>query len=98
MEFAERYLAACRGTEDEERAQKRVTFLRQRYGSAAAPTSPAVPVPVASSEQTPLNTMINASAVPGQPEKAKPPGLAIGLLAGGGALELGVSAVWPGRG
>jgi hypothetical protein len=90
LEFAERFGTACRGTEDEERAQKRVTFLRQRYGNAVQPTSPLVPAPVvASSEQAPPNTTSNASAVPSQPEKAKPPGLAIGLPAGGGALALG---------
>ncbi len=90
LEFAERYLAACRGTEDEERAQKRVTFLRQRYSNAGLPTSPSVPVPVAPpAEQTPQNAANGTTAVASQPEKAKPPGLAIGLLAGGGALALG---------
>lgn len=91
LEFAERYLLACRGTEDEERAQKRVTFLRQRYGSAVSPPSPSVPAPVvAPTEQTPQdNAATGATAVVRQPERARPPGLAIGLLAGGGALALG---------
>lgn len=90
LEFAERYLAACRGTEDEERAQKRVTFLRQRYSNAGLPTSPAVPVPVDTpTAQTPQNAVNGATVVAGQPEKAKPPGIAVGLLAGGGALALG---------
>ena len=90
LEFAERYLAACRGTEDEERAQKRVTFLRQRYSNAGLPTSPAVPVPVDTpAAQTPQNAVNGATVVAGQPEKAKPPGIAVGLLAGGGALSLG---------
>ena len=48
------------------------------------------PVPVATpTEQTPQNTTNRATVVGGQPEKAKPPGFAIGLLAGGGALALG---------
>ena len=47
-------------------------------------------MPVATpTEQTPQNTANRAAVVGGQPEKAKPPGLAIGLLAGGGALALG---------
>lgn len=36
LEYAERYLSACRGTEDEERAAKRVAFLKERYGGGAA--------------------------------------------------------------
>ena len=40
-------------------------------------------------EQTPQNAANGTTAVASQPEKAKPPGLAIGLLAGGGALALG---------
>ena len=37
LAYAERYLSASRGTEDEERAEKRVAFLKERYGGGAAP-------------------------------------------------------------
>ena len=49
LEYAERYWVACRGTEDEERAAKRVAFLKSKYGSlvsGAASTGQAAPVPV----------------------------------------------------
>ncbi len=36
LDYAERYLAACRGTEDEERAAKRVVFLKAKYGDPAS--------------------------------------------------------------
>ncbi len=36
LDYAERYLSASRGTEDEERAAKRVAFLKERYGGGAA--------------------------------------------------------------
>jgi len=88
LDYAERYLTACRGTEDEERAAKRIAFLKQRYpasGSASSASVAAAPL------VTPLaqNAASSATAAPRAAGKAKPPGLAIGLLAGGGALTLG---------
>jgi hypothetical protein len=77
---AARYLAACRGTEDEERATKRVAFLRQRYGGGATPAAEPV--------RTVQNAASGATAAPSSAGRAKPPGLAIGLLTGGGALAL----------
>ena len=84
LDYAERYLTACRGTEDEERAAKRVAFLKQRYpgGSASAPPVVAVPVGTIPAH----NVASEATAAPIAAEKPKPPGLAIGLLTGGGAL------------
>jgi hypothetical protein len=76
LEYAERYLSACRGTEDEERAAKRVAFLKERYGGVAA-------APAAEPVRTVQNAASGATAAPSSEGKAKPPGLAIGLLAGG---------------
>ncbi len=91
LEYAERYLVACRGTDDEERAAKRVAFLKAKYGQSASATAstvqPAVEVPVAT--PTTQNAASAATAVPSSEGKAKPSALAIGLLAGGGALALG---------
>ncbi len=87
LDYAERYLAACRGSEDEERATKRVAFLKAKYGdpaNGAASTGQAVPVLTATAQ----NASSAATAVPSS-EGKKPPALAIGLLAGGGALALG---------
>ncbi len=91
LEYAERYLVACRGTEDEERATKRVAFLKAKYGepaSGAASTVQAAPVPLATQPPT-QSAASAATAAPSSEGKAKPPTLAIGLLAGGGALALG---------
>ncbi len=90
LEYAERYLVACRGTDDEERAAKRVAFLKAKYGQSASGTASTVqsaPVPVVT--QTTQNAASAATAVPSSEGKAKPPAVAIGLLAGGGALALG---------
>ena len=90
LDYAERYLVACRGTQDEERAAKRVVFLKAKYGDPAngtASTVQAVPVPVGI--PTTQNAASAATAVPSTAGKAKPPAVAIGLLAGGGALALG---------
>ena len=90
LDYAERYLVACRGTEDEERATKRVAFLKAKYGdpaNGAASMGQAVPVPVVTA--TAQNAASEATAAPSTEVKAKPPALAIGLLAGGGALALG---------
>ncbi len=83
LDYAERYLSASRGTEDEERAEKRVAFLKERYGRGAAPAVE----PVAA--QTAQTAASSPKMDVGAAERAKPPGLAIGLLAGGGALALG---------
>ncbi len=90
LDYAERYLVACRGTQDEERATKRVAFLKAKYGqsaSGAASTVQAAPVPLATA--TAQSAASAATAAPSSEGKAKPPALAIGLLAGGGALALG---------
>ena len=90
LDYAERYLAACRGSEDEERATKRVAFLKAKYGESASGTASTVqsaPVPVGI--PTTQNAASAATAVPISEGKAKPPAVAIGLLAGGGALALG---------
>ena len=97
LEYAERYLVACRGTDDEERAAKRVAFLKSKYGSlasGAASTGQAAPVPVAS--PTTPSTVIGATAAPSAVStssraegRAKVPALAIGLITGGGVLALG---------
>ncbi len=90
LEYAERYLVACRGTQDEERAAKRVAFLKAKYrqsASGAASTVQAAPVPLVT--PTTQSAASEATAAPSTAGKAKPPALAIGLLAGGGALALG---------
>jgi len=90
LEYAERYLVACQGTEDEERATKRVAFLKAKYrqsASGAASTVQAAPVPLVT--PTTQSAASEATAAPSTEGKAKPPALAIGLLAGGGALALG---------
>jgi len=90
LEYAERYLVACRGTQDEERAAKRVVFLKAKYGdpaNGAASTGQAIPVPVVTA--TAQSAASAATAAPSSEGRAKPPALAIGLLAGGGALALG---------
>ena len=90
LDYAERYLVACRGTEDEERATKRVAFLKAKYGQSASGTASTVqtaPVPVVT--PTTQSAASEATAAPSSEGRAKPPALAIGLLAGGGALALG---------
>ena len=83
LDYAERYLSASRGTEDEERAAKRVAFLKERYGGGAA--APAAEPVAAQTAQTAASSPRMDVGAAG---RAKPPGLAIGLLAGGGALAL----------
>jgi len=88
LDYAERYLTACRGTEDEEGAAKRVAFLKQRYpASGSASPAPVVAAPLVTPPAQ--NTTSSATVVPIAAGKAKPPALSIGLLAGGGALALG---------
>ena len=90
LDYAERHLAASRGTEDEERAAKRVAFLKAKYGQPAtesASTGQALELPVV--PPTAQKAASEATAAPSSEGKAKPPAPAIGLLAGGGALALG---------
>lgn len=90
LDYAERYLTASRGTEDEDRATKRVAFLKQRYGESASGAASSAPVVVAPVVTPPAqNAASGATAAPSTAGNAKPPGLAIGLLAGGGVLALG---------
>ena len=89
LEYAERYLVACRGTQDEERAAKRVAFLKAKYGDPASGTASTVQAPVPVATPTAQNAASEATGAPSSEGKAKPPALAIGLLAGGGALALG---------
>jgi hypothetical protein len=90
LDYAERYLVACRGTEDEERAAKRVAFLKAKYGdpaNGAASTGQAVPSSGGYCNRSKRSQ--RSYSAPSSEGKAKPPALAIGLLAGGGALALG---------
>lgn len=93
--YAGRYQSLVVGTAEEERARRRVEFLRGRYSTEATqpktadqpaqvPPTPPAPKP----ELTPQNA-IGTPASPAQPKKAAKvaPG-AISLLAGGGALTL----------
>ena len=67
-----------------------MVFLKAKYGdpaNGAASTGQAAPVPLATA--TAQSAASAATAVPSSEGKAKPPALAIGLLAGGGALALG---------
>ena len=74
LEYAERYLVACRGTQDEERAAKRVVFLKAKYGdpaNGAASTGQAIPVPVVTA--TAQSAASEATGAPRMAGKAKPP-------------------------
>lgn len=93
LEYAARYASAVAGTDDEERARKRVEFLKQRYpiGTANEPDSPSLPVasPVQAPTPQPSEPQTAASATvePQQTEtkRAVSP-LALGLVVGGGAV------------
>ncbi len=103
IEYAARYQSLVAGTEEEERARRRVEFLRGRYSieqaqpkppeqpsAKPAEATPPNPAPAAQANQPPDPTQTAPSAPPSPPpSKARkvPPG-AIGLLAGGGALAL----------
>lgn len=96
LEYAARYASAVAGTDDEERARKRVEFLKQRYSGSAtateatAPSSPSVSPAPAQAPQPVLEKTPNAAPDPPKTEsRHKVPPLSIGLLAGGGALALG---------
>ena len=96
LEYAARYASAVAGTDDEERARKRVEFLKQRYaGSATAtatePTAPssgsAVTSPAPAPQPSEPQTAASATVEPQQTEtkRAVSP-LALGLVVGGGAV------------
>jgi hypothetical protein len=101
IEYAARYQSLVVGTEEEERARRRVEFLRGRYSveqaqpkppeqppAKPAETTPPSPTPAAQASQSP-EMAPSAPPSPPPPSKARkvPPG-AIGLLVGGGALAL----------
>jgi len=98
LEYAARYASAVAGTDDEERARKRVEFLKQRYsGSATAtePTAPSsssavispAPTPAPTPQPSEPTTAASATVEPQKTEtkRAVPP-LALGLVVGGGAV------------
>ncbi len=102
IEYAARYQSLVVGTEEEERARRRVEFLRGRYSveqaqpkppeqQPAKPAETTPPTPAAQASQPPDPTQTAPSAPPSPPPPSKarkvPPG-AIGLMAGGGALAL----------
>ena len=92
IEYAVRYQSAVQDAEEQERARRRVEFLKQRYASGAtepttAPSSPITPAPQPPS--VPQNAPSPAPEPPKPGSQHKVPPLSIGLLAGGGALALG---------
>lgn len=86
LAYAERYRAACQGTEEEARAARRVEFLKTKYGLTEGGTNPAASTPVVPTAQ---NATSAVTAAPIPEGRRKPSSLSIGLLAGGGALTLG---------
>ena len=104
IEYAARYQSLVVGTEEEERARRRVEFLRGRYSveqaqpkppeqqpARPAEATPPNPAPAAPASQPPDPTQPAPSAPPSPPPPSKArkvPPGAIGLLAGGGALAL----------
>jgi len=104
IEYAARYQSLVVGTEEEERARRRVEFLRGRYSveqaqlkppeqqpAKPAETTPLSSTPAAQASQPPDPTQTAPSASPSPPPSSrarKVPPGAIGLLAGGGALAL----------
>jgi hypothetical protein len=93
-DYASRYLAQSRGTEDEAMAERRVKFLSGRYPDAEAAPATTAPEakPAAAPEANPPTTAQAATVATDSPKpsvKRRP--LAIGLLVGGGAA-LAVSA------
>ena len=94
IEYAVRYQAAVPTGEDQDRARRRVEFLKQRYSTTPTPTEPsadssspaATPAPIATAP-----TVTPQSAAPVQQtseSRAKVPPLALGLVVGGGAMTL----------
>ena len=96
LEYAARYASAVAGTDDEERARKRVEFLKQRYSGSAPATATEPTAPSSSSAvispapaPPPSEPQIAASATV-EPQKTETkravPPLALGLVVGGGAV------------
>ena len=93
-DYASRYLAQSRGTEDEAMAERRVKFLSGRYPDAEAAPATTAPEakPSAAPEANPPTTAQAATVATDSPKpsvKRRPQ--AIGLLVGGG-VALVVSA------
>ena len=104
IEYAARYQSLVVGTEEEERARRRVEFLRGRYSVEQTQPKPPEQQPAKPAETPPLRSTPAAQAsqppdptqtAPSDPPSPPPPNKAhkvppgaIGLLAGGGALAL----------
>ena len=92
IEYAVRYQATVQTVEDQERARKRVEFLKQRYATAPLTTGPSsAPTPSALSPAPVVTAppVTKQTSVPVQQpteSRAKVSPLAIGLVVGGGAL------------
>ena len=92
IEYAVRYQAAVPTGEDQDRARRRVEFLKQRYSTTPAPTEPSADSSSPASTPAPIATAPTAtpqSAAPVQQtteSRAKVHPLAAGLVVGGGAL------------
>ena len=88
LDYALRYQAAVQTDEDRERARKRVEFLTKRYSAAPAPSEPAAAssTPVVSPAQVPASAPSPAQEPSKTEARTKIPPLALGLVAGGGAL------------
>ena len=88
IDYALRYQAAVQTDEDRERARKRVEFLTKRYSTAPAPSEPAAAssTPVVSPAQVPASASSPAPEPSKTEARTKIPPLALGLVAGGGAL------------
>lgn len=87
-DYASRYLAQSRGTEDEAMAERRVKFLSSRYPDAEAAPATTAPEakPSAAPEANPPTTAQAATVATDSPKPSvKRRSLAIGLLVGGGA-------------
>ncbi len=94
ISFAERYLAAKPDAEDAGRTRNRIERMRSQLGQTAPSSQPA-PVPATPAQPVPATAPTlpqNAASDPTSPAKVsgrgKVPPAAIGLLAGGGALNL----------
>jgi tetratricopeptide (TPR) repeat protein len=94
IEYAVRYQAAVPTGEDQDRARRRVEFLKQRYSTTPAPSEPLAAPSSPASTAAPIATaptVTPQSAAPVQQtteSRAKVPPLALGLVVGGGALTV----------
>ena len=92
LEYAARYASAVAGTDDEERARKRVEFLKQRYSGSATATEPTAPSsavtsPAPAPQPSEPQTAASATVEPQKTEtkRAVSP-LALGLMVSDGAV------------